>query len=111
MEVALCSNCFHDEGLRLDAERIGIEINSACPNCGSDTGRKLDKEVIAALAHRFFVWGTLHRCEYGAAPRVQFNQHQTTSIDTSPWFEEDIKLIGRTIGVGFFSYGPRLWMI
>jgi hypothetical protein len=67
--------------------------------------------VIAALAHRFFVWGTLHRCEYGAAPRVQFNQHQTTSIDTSPWFEEDIKLIGRTIGVGFFYYGPRLWMI
>ena len=77
MEVALCSNCFHDEGLRLDAERIGIEINSACPNCGSDTGRKLDKEVIAALAHRFFVWGTLI-----AASMAQ--HHVCSSISTRP---------------------------
>ena len=107
----LCSDCFRDEGLRLDAVRIGIEDNSPCPTCGSGTGKKLDPDLIAALAHRFFVWGTVHRCAYGAAPVVQFNEHQSTSIRTSPWFEGDLRKIEKAIGVGFFYYGPRLWMV
>jgi hypothetical protein len=106
-----CSDCFSDQGLRLGAEFIGIEEPSACPNCGKTTGRKLTRDYLGLLAHRFFVWGTLHRCDYGAAPVVQFNQHQTTSIDTSPWFDADLKLIGELLGVGFFYYGPRLWMV
>lgn len=109
--MVLCSNCFEDHGLRLDAERIGAEDDSVCPHCGKTSGRKLNTDMLGALAHRFFVWGTLHRCDYGAAPVVQFNQHQTTSINTSPWFANDIKLISETLGVGFFYYGPRLWMV
>jgi hypothetical protein len=42
---------------------------------------------------------------------VQFNEHQSTNIDTSPWFEPDLRLIEKAIGIGFFYYGPRLWMI
>ena len=110
-DVALCSECFHDQGLRLDAGRIGVLDNSVCPNCASTTGSKLSADLVGAVAHRFFVWGTLQRCDYGAAPLVQFNQHQSTSVSTSPWFEEDIRLIEKTIGVGFFYYGPRLWMV
>jgi hypothetical protein len=110
-EALLCSTCFHDQGLRLDAERIGVADNSACPNCGSTTGNKLNAELVAKLAYRFFVCGTLHRCDYGAAPIVQFNKCQSTNISTSPWFEQDIRLIEKTIGVGFFYYGPRLWTV
>jgi hypothetical protein len=58
-----------------------------------------------------FVWGKLKRYEYGGAPAVQMNEHQTTSITTSPWFESDVRLIESTIGVGFFDYGPRLWTV
>lgn len=111
IDTALCSNCFHDQGLRLDAEHIGIADSSTCSNCGSTTGSKLSADLVGTLAHRFFVWGTLQRCDYGAAPLVQFNQHQSTCISTSPWFDEDIRLIEKTIGVGFFYYGPRLWMV
>lgn len=107
----LCSDCFNDQGLRLDAEYIGIENSSKCPRCGKTTGRKLNRDYLETLAHRFFVWGTLHRCDYGAAPLVQFNTHQTTSIDTAPWFQLDLQLIGEVLGVGFFYYGPRLWMV
>ncbi|PYJ46773.1 MAG: RES domain-containing protein [Verrucomicrobia bacterium] len=107
----LCSDCFRDEGLRLDSEQIGISEKSRCPNCGSSDGKKLNIERLTMLAHRFFVWGTLHRCNYGAAPLVVFNQHQATNISTSPWFEPDIRLIEQTLGVGFFYYGPRLWMV
>jgi hypothetical protein len=51
------------------------------------------------------VWGTLNRCEYRAAPVVQFNEHQQTRIAFSPWFEADLHLIEKAIGVGFFYPG------
>jgi hypothetical protein len=108
---ALCSDCFRDQGLKFDAAQIGIAADSACPHCGSKAGRKLTVDLISALAYRFFVWGTIHRCDYGAAPVIQFNRHQPTSIDTLPWFEPDLRLIEQAIGVGFFYYGPRLWMV
>lgn len=111
MVFVLCSCCFSDQGLKLDAERIGEADESKCLNCGLVSGRKLTKEKVAALAHRFFVWGTLQKGEYGAAPIVQFNKHQKTDITTANWFEKDIELISRTLGVGFFYYGPPLWML
>jgi len=107
----LCSRCFQNQGLQLDAEKIGIDDASLCKNCGSRSGRKLNKGLIQTLAQRFFVRGTFHRCDYGAAPVVQFNEHQATDINMSPWFEADLKLIERAAGVGFFYYGPRLWMV
>jgi hypothetical protein len=110
-EFLLCSNCFRDQGLRLDAEHIGIMADSTCPNCGSTSGMKLTAKVAGKLAHRFFVWGTLQRCDFGASPSVQFNQHQRTRIKIVDWLKEDIRLFENMLGVGFFYYGPRLWMI
>lgn len=110
-QVLLCSNCFTDQGLRLDSFKIGVESDSICPNCRTKDGRKLDERLINILSHRFFVRGTLHRTDYGGAPIVQFNNQQTTHIDSSPWFEPDMRLIEAAIGVGFFYYGPRSWMI
>lgn len=107
----VCSLCFIDRGLHLDAEQIGIEDASKCPNCGNTTGRKLPKAGLVELTHRFFVWGSLARSEYGAAPIIQFNQHQTTSIEVSPWLKRDVELIESLLGIGFFPYGPRMWMI
>lgn len=98
----LCSQCFASQGLRLDAEAIGVEGKAACANCGSSFGRKLDNRRIATLAHRFFVLGSFYKCDYGAAPILQFNHQQTTDINMSQWFEADLRLIERTIKVGFF---------
>lgn len=86
-------------------------MTGACPNCGAIDSRKLSIETLEALAHRFFVWGSLRRCKYGAAPSIQFNQHQKTSINISTRLEADIWLFERLLGVGFFHYGPRLWMV
>lgn len=107
----LCSECFNDEGLKLSAFQMGTKSEEPCENCGNTSGRKLNAAVIAQLAHRFFVWGTLHRCKFGAAPIIQFNEHQKTNITPSSWLEEDIGLFEKAIGIGFFHYGPRLWMI
>jgi hypothetical protein len=106
----VCSNCFGDVGLRLDAERIGQDISGPCPNCGASGYKKLPVAGLGALAHRYFVWGSMWRAKYGAAPLIQFNEHQKTSINVQPWLEPDVKLIENVLGVGFFHYGPRFWM-
>lgn len=106
-----CSRCFSDRGLQLDAERIGQNIPGTCPNCNAKDFRKLPIAGLEALAHRFFVWGSLWRARYGAAPLIQFNEHQTTSIEIAPWLASDVHLFERLLRIGFFHYGPRLWMI
>lgn len=109
----LCSDCFLDEGLRIDSFKHGVEQEGRCLNCGSAAGRKLTKDHIQALAWRFFVSGTTIRCEYGAAPVIQFNEYHCgkSDISPSPWLKGDVKLIEEAAGVGFFHYGPRLWMV
>ncbi|MCK9207960.1 MAG: RES family NAD+ phosphorylase [Salinivirgaceae bacterium] len=107
----ICSNCFNDEGLKLDAEKLGIEDNGLCLNCNSNDGKKLDLKSIETLAHKFFVKGTLFRTEYGGAPLIQFNDKQKTSVKFSDWLQNDIKLFEKILKIGFFHYGPRLWMI
>lgn len=109
----LCSDCFVDEGLRIDAYKHGFEQEGDCPNCKSPNGRKLTKDHIEALAWRFFVSGTTMRGNYGAAPVIQFNEYHygKSDIAPSPWLKGDIKLIEDTTKVGFFHYGPRLWMV
>jgi RES domain-containing protein len=111
MEAVACSSCFTDRGLRLDAEQLGQVSPEPCPNCGSLDSKKLDQGTVANLAHRFFVWGSFWRTRYGGAPLVQFNEHQRTSIALSPWLKADVALIEKTAGIGFFHYGPRLWML
>lgn len=111
--ILLCSECFTDEGLKIDAAKNGLATLGICPNCGHSEGKKLTKEHIEALAWHFFVGGTTIRAEYGAAPVIQFNpQHYgKTEISPSPWLKNDIALIEETTKMGFFYYGPRLWMV
>jgi RES domain-containing protein len=76
------------------------------------SGRKLTKDAIAALTQRFFVFGTMHRTEYGAAPILKFNYAPArTTIVAAPWFEVDLQLLERTIDARIFHQGPKLWMI
>lgn len=109
----LCSNCFVDEGLRIDAAKHGLQQDGDCPNCGSPDGGKLTKIDIERLAWRFFVSGTTIRCEYGAAPVIQCNSYHYGKSDISPsrWLINDVKLIEDAAKIGFFHYGPRLWMV
>lgn len=111
MDTIACSSCFVDQGLRLDAAQLGIAGDASCPNCGSTDGKKLDKSLLASLAYRFFVWGSFWRTEYGGAPLIQFNEYQKTSITPPPWLQADVALFESLLGIGFFHYGPRLWMV
>ncbi len=111
--ILLCSHCFVDEGLRIDAFKRGIQEYGKCPNCHSHDGRKLTKELIESLAWQFFVGGTTVRGDYGAAPVIQCNEHHFGRSDISPstWLKDDIRLLEEAGQLGFFHYGPRLWMV
>lgn len=113
IEPALCSKCFINQGLRLDAVRIGVEQEGTCPQCHAADGKKLDKELIETLAYRFFVRGTYHRTTYGGAPVVQMNEHHygKTDIDVPDALKADVTLLEEAARIGFFYYGPRLWMV
>ncbi len=110
-ETLLCSDCLSDQGLKLDAERLGSEQDGTCPNCRSFKGRKLNKRTIEILVYRFFMLGTMHHCDYGAAPILQFNYSNKTGIISPSWLEPDLLLLRKNIGACIFHYGPRLWMI
>jgi len=111
-KVLLCSNCFKDEGLKINSISIGIENNEVCPNCKSIDGYKLTKKTILRLCYIFFVRGTIKRCEYGGFPLIQFNNHHfnNSDVNVSQWLKDDIELIENSVQVGFFYYGPRFWM-
>lgn len=109
----LCSNCFQDSGLKNMSLKIGFSSSKICPNCKTNNGKKLNRLSLRWLAQSFFVRGTVFKCDYGAAPVVQFNEHhyKKSDVEVSEWLKNDIKLIEESIKVGFFHYGPRLWMV
>jgi hypothetical protein len=111
VEAVACSECFSDQGLRLDAEDVGAGDSTPCPRCGSVEGRKLSKDGLLELAFRFFVWGSLWRVDYGAAPLIQFNDKQRSSVEFPAWLQPDLVVFEELLGIGFFHYGPRLWMV
>ena len=111
--ILLCSDCFRDEGLKIDAYKIGIDNADKCPKCNSISGHKLTKRLVQDLCYRFFVRGTILKLDYGGAPLIQSNpQHfGKTDIDVSPWLANDVKLIEQAGEIGLFYYGPRFWML
>lgn len=112
-KTLLCSDCFKDEGLKLDAYQIGISDNKICLNCNSSSGKKLSLDLIEELASRFFVQGTVFKSDYGAAPLIQYNEYhyKNTQVDFGEPLNEDVKLFEKALQIGFFHYGPRLWTL
>ena len=108
---ALCSDCFVDQGLGIEARRLGHKSRRLCPNCDSRAGAKLYRSDIEELALRYFVYGTRIRTEFGGAPILQFNSwhYRKPEVSFPIWLDGDAQLIENTLAVGFFYYAPPLW--
>src|SRR5262245_52531696 len=113
IQAVLCAKCFTNQGLKLDAMRIGVDQEGACAYCGASNGKKLDQELVETLAFRFFVRGTYRRTTYGGAPVIQMNEYHCgkTDINAPDPLKADIALLEKAGGIGFFYYGPRRWML
>lgn len=107
-----CSDCLQDEGLKLTAEAVGRNYSKRCPRCKSKRGKKLDIEGLKTVAYKFFVQGSIRKADYGASPIIQFNKYNKTEwFGSSMKLNHDTDLIAKVLEVGFFYYGPRLWMV
>lgn len=111
MRIVACSSCFKDYGLKIEVMKNGIESSQECPACKSKCGIKITDKDLEQVCYNFFVLGSTHKTDYGSAPIIQFNREQKNSVDISPALNEDMDYISSILGIGFFYYGPRLWMI
>ena len=55
----LCSNCFQNHGLKLEAEKIGDNNNSSCLICKSKKGKKITNKSLLKLMQVFFKIGAI----------------------------------------------------
>ncbi len=110
-DSGICSACFSDVGLRIEAEKFSSQLSQPCPNCKAQDGHRLTIKDCKILAYRFYILGSVQRVDYGAAPIVVFNEHQKTTSTLSGVIGEDARVFEDILGVGFFEYGPNLWML
>lgn len=108
--ILICAECFQDRGLRHMARWIESD-QIACPNCGTVSRCGLNREQLLWLSNRFFEKGSTIATDYGGAPTIVFNDMRTGSLTPNPPLAADVELLQHTLGIGFFHYGPRLWML
>ncbi|MBB6428040.1 RES family NAD+ phosphorylase [Sphingopyxis sp. JAI128] len=71
----------------------------------------MTREQLRDLCQTFFVRGSIMAADYGASPLIQFNDMRENELDVEGAINVDIALLHRVVGLGFFHYGPRLWMV
>jgi hypothetical protein len=102
----LCSDCFRNEGLRLEAEKVGLKDSKPCPECGKTTGAKLDEEKLGDLVDRFFKEGS--RTWEDRTPRFRSNYtHSPVPLDFDQWLDEDGKKIQEEHDLARFRASAR----
>jgi hypothetical protein len=110
LHAVLCTSCFHDEGLRLEAARFGIEAAFPCPHCSAPDGLKLTVPRLQHVIYRYFTSGSIVRHDYGGYPAYVSNGHRPSDIATPRWLTDDLALLSEKTGWGVIGYGPRAWM-
>jgi hypothetical protein len=112
-DFILCSNCFNDSGLQIEACKIGRKVIGACPNCTTLNGHKLQNSDLEQLVVNFFWRGSFYRTEFGGASRIVSNPYRYNDSDVvfPPWLAPDAELLQQTLKVGLFHYGPPLWRV
>lgn len=109
-QILLCSACFSDPGLRRMAA-TNERVPGSCPNCNAVTPNLLTRGDLLDLCEAFFVRGSLQLGDFGGAPAIQFNNHQLGSLEPDDNLRRDVNLLQTKLKIGFFHYGPRLWML
>jgi hypothetical protein len=109
-KVIACSECFSNIGVRLETQNL-TEKTGTCPRCKSNTGLLITQKIAIVLAYRFYSLGTMHEADYGRAPLLVFNEHTKTTSNIKTAKIPDLEIFEEILGMGFFEYGPPLWML
>ena len=111
----LCSDCFKDNGLRLEAKRIGKEHTNLCPNCGSSSGYTLDNDCLHELQIQFFSRATApnqYRQDVAVLGVVEDAPDEyDIGLALRPETQSDWALIREAIGGRLWFRSPRLFYL
>lgn len=112
-DIVACSLCFHDIGLHLMAEAIGIKNNLTCPLCGATKGKKLNLKQIHQISDIFFIYGSYLKSELGGANYLQTYEgtDRETDMITTKELSHDIDLLRKNFCIRVNYYGPRLYRL
>lgn len=109
-KVIACSECFSDVGVRLETQNLSNKTGK-CPRCNAENGLLITQQIAMVLAYRFYSLGTMHEPGYGRAPLLVFNEHNQTTPNIKQANIPDLEKFEEILGMGFFEYGPPLWML
>jgi hypothetical protein len=115
LATLLCSDCFRDHGLKLEAMSIGRPQNQKCPNCGSVAGHALDNERLHNLQKQFFSRATApnqYRQDVAVLGVVEdAPEEHDIGMLLRPETIADWELIRTKIGGRFWYRSPRLFYL
>lgn len=109
--IVACSHCFHDIGLRHEAEKVGTIDKSVCPICGSTKGTKLDIEQLEEACYNYFNIGSYIRTEFGGSNYLSVGNFADDNIEGYTALKKDIKFLSDNFNIGVFHYGPQMWKV
>ncbi len=108
-QFVLCSNCFKNLGISVEAEKIGHASPCNCPRCGAVAGMKLTQENLRTLQTNFFVAGSRVSAYYPSPIGMGGAELSTSEFEPNTW--ADYLLLKENTGVELFWYGPPLWRL
>src|ERR1044071_8997634 len=108
-KIARCSHCFHNEGLRLEALKLG-ERPAHCSRCGSQTGTGLNEEQCGQLLERFFIDGSRSNDPFGVSPYMNGlgNPHD---IHFDQTLQSDFEMLISIDALGLRRRSPKTYLV
>jgi hypothetical protein len=107
----VCSECFKNEGLRLEARKLGKFRTGTCGHCGSQEGVSLNGDQCAELIYSFFVKGAVGLASWGLSPYKSGFVGNPHNLHFDPTLEPDFQLLLSVPELGLGYHSPRTWKV
>jgi len=104
-----CSDCFNNEGLRLEAIKLGA-AQGKCPRCGSQSGAGLNDDQCSELLERFFIAGSMSVGPVGISPYMTGvgNAHR---MQFDPTLQSDFETLISIDSLGLRLRAPKTYLV
>lgn len=109
----ICSNCFKNEGLRIEAEKYGDFNNLKCANCGSIAGKKLTNSDLCDIVSVFFERGSTiyEACVFEPILMCPSMPNVRDEFNFDDQLAEDWKLICDNSNVSLALNAPKTYRV
>jgi hypothetical protein len=106
----LCTKCFSNEGLRIEAERLVSCDPTFCPTCKSPSSCTISSDLAHELIDRFFCHGSQSLVVAGHIPVYKLTASRALmSGKFDPTLEDDYQMLIEHYNIGVRHNAPAEW--